>query len=96
MPHIYIPYDSTIDVKLHLFEIIYEKNNIEKILSLKLANLNLILKENNIQFERRIHIEELLIKNLIVKDDRDEYNTLVSNLLNYFEDPDADSEPEEP
>ena len=54
---IYIPYDSTIDLRVNVLEVVYEKNHVEKILSLKLANLNVILKENNIQFERRIHLE---------------------------------------
>jgi len=32
---------------------------------------------------------------LTVKDEREEYNTLVSNMLNYFQDPDDDSEQED-
>lgn len=43
-PHIYIPYDSTIDLKLEQLQLIYEKNSNDQILGLNLNHLNIVLK----------------------------------------------------
>ena len=49
-PHIYIPYDSTIDLRVARLEVVYSKNDKEKILSLIVLNIQILLKENNLLF----------------------------------------------
>ena len=84
---IYIPYDSTIDILVQHFEIVYLKNNTSPMMSIALQKLNLLFKENNLHFERQIFIDELSIKNLsLINETRDEFNTILSNVVNYFED----------
>lgn len=56
-------------------------------MSIALQKLNLLFKENNLHFERQIFIDELSIKNLsLINETRDEFNTILSNVVNYFED----------
>ncbi len=56
-------------------------------MSITLKKLKLIFKENNLHFERQILIDELSIKNLsLINETRDEFNTILSNVVNYFED----------
>ena len=56
-------------------------------MSIALQKLNLLFKENNLHFERQIFIDELSIKNLsLINETRDEFNTILSNVFNYFED----------
>ena len=56
-------------------------------MSIALQKLNLLFKENNLHFERHIFIDELSIKNLsLINETRDEFNTILSNVVNYFED----------
>lgn len=56
-------------------------------MSIALQKLNLLFKENNLHFERQIFIDEISIKNLsLINETRDEFNTILSNVVNYFED----------
>ena len=56
-------------------------------MSIALQKLNLLFKENNLHFERQIFIDELSIKNLsLINETRDEFNTILSNVVNYYED----------
>lgn len=85
--HIYIPYDSTIEILVQNFEIFYLKNTNSPMMSITLQKLNLLFKENNLYFERQIFINEISIKNLsLINEKRDEFNTILSNVVNYFED----------
>jgi hypothetical protein len=51
-------------MQVNKLEIIYEKNTKEKILGVELRRLVVNLKENNLQFERKVDLEELSITNL--------------------------------
>jgi hypothetical protein len=55
-PLIYIPYDSHIRLIAKKIEIIYEKNTAEKILAVEVSKLLVNLKENNLQFERKVEL----------------------------------------
>lgn len=55
-PIIFIAYDSHINMQVNKLEIIYEKNTKEKILGVGLRRLVVGLKENNLQFERKVDL----------------------------------------
>ena len=58
-----ITYDKQIEMKLGLFEIQYWRSEDEKVMNLQIRDLEVLLRENSLRFERKVMIQDLHIVN---------------------------------